>query len=333
MESSSSGSGGLTITNAVGGMKIENPFTFKVFQIFTGFGVGCGVGIGAGSPLNLGAIPMLNQVMSAASGATYAFSGAGRHVNDALKKIGAKNIQAGLGCGVGFGHGFGVGLALKPGVVHQVQLFAVDAAEKAMTKFGLSQNISTTQGVLPSTSMQIGTSIASQASPHNPLGNTMHFGGASDNPLLGLPGDKNMSKGLSYETIQSQSVVGNSSFGNRSEKVISSFLQNPVMQEDNELKQTNERQLQQENRMLHMVLKHEQVIEELKKENEKLRRILVEELKVSADKIHSANSSKSASSACSDCFECRDFQNVCLEDQEASRVKANSVWCDHEVNQ
>ena len=26
-----------------------------------------------------------------------------------LKKIGAKNIQAGVGCGVGFGHGFGVG--------------------------------------------------------------------------------------------------------------------------------------------------------------------------------------------------------------------------------
>lgn len=87
---------------------------------------------------------MLNQVMSAASGATQAFSGIQRHVNNSvcyifffpfslvvfirpfitetwdhfshdhvfffqLKKIGAKNIQAGVGCGVGFGHGFGVG--------------------------------------------------------------------------------------------------------------------------------------------------------------------------------------------------------------------------------
>ncbi|GAB4858093.1 hypothetical protein Ancab_015995 [Ancistrocladus abbreviatus] len=61
------------------GIIIENPFTFKVGQVFTGFGVGCGLGIGVGRPLNLGAIPVLNQVMSAASGATYAFSGIGRH--------------------------------------------------------------------------------------------------------------------------------------------------------------------------------------------------------------------------------------------------------------
>lgn len=33
---------------------IENPFTFKVGQVFTGFGIGCGVGIGVGRPLNLG---------------------------------------------------------------------------------------------------------------------------------------------------------------------------------------------------------------------------------------------------------------------------------------
>ena len=26
-------------------------------------------------------------------------------------KIGAKNIEAGIGCGVGFGHGFGVGMS------------------------------------------------------------------------------------------------------------------------------------------------------------------------------------------------------------------------------
>ena len=36
------------------GIKLENPFAFKVFQVFTGFGFGCGVGIGVGHPLHLG---------------------------------------------------------------------------------------------------------------------------------------------------------------------------------------------------------------------------------------------------------------------------------------
>lgn len=35
-------------------MRLENPFTFKVGQVFTGFGIGCGVGIGVGRPLHLG---------------------------------------------------------------------------------------------------------------------------------------------------------------------------------------------------------------------------------------------------------------------------------------
>lgn len=39
------------------GIRIENPFTFKVFQVFTGFGFGCGVGIGVGRPVNLGISP------------------------------------------------------------------------------------------------------------------------------------------------------------------------------------------------------------------------------------------------------------------------------------
>lgn len=29
-----------------------------------------------------------------------------------LRKLGAKNVEAGVGCGVGFGHGFGVGMSL-----------------------------------------------------------------------------------------------------------------------------------------------------------------------------------------------------------------------------
>jgi hypothetical protein len=33
---------------------MENPFSVKVLQVFTGFGVGCGVGIGVGRPIYLG---------------------------------------------------------------------------------------------------------------------------------------------------------------------------------------------------------------------------------------------------------------------------------------
>ncbi|KAL4029443.1 hypothetical protein IC575_007654 [Cucumis melo] len=57
------------------GIRIENPFTLQVGQIFTGFGVGCGVGIGVGRPINMGAIPVMNELMSATRGATDVFSG------------------------------------------------------------------------------------------------------------------------------------------------------------------------------------------------------------------------------------------------------------------
>lgn len=36
------------------GIRMENPFTLKVGQVFTGFGIGCGIGIGVGRPINLG---------------------------------------------------------------------------------------------------------------------------------------------------------------------------------------------------------------------------------------------------------------------------------------
>lgn len=73
-------------------VRIENPFSLKVGQVFTGFGIGCGIGIGVGRPLNLGAIPMLNQVMVAARGATDAFSGLGRHVNTSIDAFIVTNI-------------------------------------------------------------------------------------------------------------------------------------------------------------------------------------------------------------------------------------------------
>ncbi|KAF8032707.1 hypothetical protein BT93_D1587 [Corymbia citriodora subsp. variegata] len=266
------------------GIRIQNPFTFKVGQVFTGFGIGCGLGIGVGRPINLGAIPVVNQVMSATSGATHALSGVTRHVNDGLRKLGAKNVEAGVGCGVGFGHGFGVGLALKPGVINQIQYNAVQLMTKVMTKFGMAPNLSIGQGAFPA-SLQGGLNLPSNA---NQIGNPMQLSPKLPGSISpGLPGLGTMGLGSSQESYSSTSIPENSDPSNtsRTEKVLNNFLQNPVLkQEDSELNDLAGR-LRSENNMLQMVLKHQQVIEELMEENEKLRQILVEDLKVSPSKI------------------------------------------------
>lgn len=55
---------------------------------------------------------------------------------------------------------------------------------------------------------------------------------------------------------------------------------------------------------LSQVLKHQQIIEELLEENEKLRQILVEDLKVPTNKLQARHSTRNKS-PCADCFECR----------------------------
>ncbi|EXC02071.1 hypothetical protein L484_024036 [Morus notabilis] len=305
MENSSKS--GMVITNQrreSEGIRLGNPFTLKVGQVFTGFGIGCGIGIGVGRPLNLGAIPVLNEVMSAARGATYAFSGVTRHVNDSFKKLGAKNIEAGIGCGVGIGHGFGVGLALKPSALHQIQFCIAQAMTKMMMKFGMSPNLPIGQGALPS-SLQGGMSMVNNLSTQNPMGSMMQLATKLPDQLSqGLPGYENKSAGTNYGNITSTTPSNDAAFGTRTEKVLSSFLQNPIVKgEGRELNEVGGR-LRSENDMLYMVLKHQQVIEELKEENEKLRQILVEELKIPPAKLQTSYSSTNQS-PCSDCFECR----------------------------
>ncbi|KAB1216021.1 hypothetical protein CJ030_MR4G008905 [Morella rubra] len=215
--------------NQFQGIRIENPFTLKVGQVFTGFGIGCGIGIGMGRPINLGALPMLNQVMSATSGASDAFSGVSRHVNDSLRKLGAKNIEAGIGCGVGIGHGFGVGLAVKPAVLHQIQSYLVQAMAKMMLKFGVAPNLPIGQGVLPA-SMQSGISMMNQSINQNPVGSIMELGTKlPGDTSQGLPGYGNISSGSTYENFASQGTPTDAPFG-RTERVIHSFLQNPVLE-------------------------------------------------------------------------------------------------------
>lgn len=315
METTSSTSNGISSSNVsivkdqrkpnrFQGIRIENPFTLKVGQVFTGFGIGCGIGIGVGRPINLGAVPMLNQVTSATRGATDAFSGVSRHVNDSLRKLGAKNIEAGVGCGVGFGHGFGVGLAVKPGVLHQIQSCLVQSMTKMMLKFGISPSLPVGQGALP-VSFQSGMSMMNQSLNQNPMESIMQLGTKlPEDTSQGLPGYGNIGSGSTYENFASKGTPIDSPFGSRTEKVISSFLQNPVLEgEGTELNDLAGR-LRSENNMLQMVLKHQQLIEELMEENEKVRQVLLEDLKIPPSKLQAAYSSKNKS-LCTDCFECR----------------------------
>lgn len=306
--SSNSNSNGVIATTEDRRIRIENPFTLKVGQVFTGFGIGCGIGIGVGRPLNLGAIPMLNQVMTATRGATDAFSGVGRHVNNSLKKVGAKGIEAGIGCGVGFGHGFGVGLAVKRGVVERIQLYLIQATSKLMMKSGMSPGLSIGQGILPP-SLQAGMKTASEASIQNPLGiaNPLEVKVPhSSSPDLT---NRNTNSLSSNENDTSRANVGSSdaSYISRTEKVISNFLQSPLVKgEDSTTNELSER-LGSVNNLLHMVLKHQQAIDELMQENEKLREILVKDLKVSPSKLQTSYSSKSKFPN-TECFECRKKQ-------------------------
>ncbi|OVA17191.1 hypothetical protein BVC80_1309g6 [Macleaya cordata] len=288
------------------GIQVENPFTLKVGQVFTGFGIGCGVGIGVGRPLNLGAIPALQQVMSATRGATDAFSGVGRHLNNSLRRLGAKRIDAGVGCGVGFGHGFGVGLAVKPGVVHRVQSCLGQAMVKMMMKFGTIPGLSIGQSMLPP-SLQSSMNLITETSMQNPTGNIMSLTSKTlEHVSQGQTKDGGLDIGSVYKPFATKGTPSETSFGSRTEKVISSFLQNPAFgDEDSQLNEMAGR-LRSENNVLQMVLKHQQVIEELIEENEKLRQVLVEELKVPPNKLQTGDTSGIKSqSPCSDCFECR----------------------------
>ncbi|KAB5564144.1 hypothetical protein DKX38_004198 [Salix brachista] len=312
MESSSGGSSDYSNSRIVvanekepmQGIKIENPFTFKVLQVFTGFGFGCGIGIGQGVPINMGALPMVGQVMSATRGATDAFSGVTRHVNTALWKLGAKNIQAGVGCGVGFGHGLGIGLAVKPGAVQKMQACLLGVLMKMMTKLGIAPNLPIGQGALPM-SLQSGLSLVTESSFQNPLGNTAQLARKlPDQISQGLYEYGNAGSHSSHESSTSKGSQLDTSFGSRTEKVISSFLQNPMLKEDGSGINELDGRLRSENNMLQMVLRHQQIIEELMEENQKLRQILVEDLKIPPNKLQASHSTINKS-PCTDCFECR----------------------------
>ncbi|XP_057830755.1 uncharacterized protein LOC131041630 isoform X3 [Cryptomeria japonica] len=304
---------------------IENPFALKVGQVFTGFGVGCGIGIGVGRPLNLGiykiicsifksiatrnyfscsesrsystsipmarnandnntnrAIPVIDQVMRATSGATVAFSGIGQHTNKFIRKIGLKSIEAGVGCGVGFGHGFGVGVALKPGAVNNIQACLMQGVTVIMKKLKIIPDLSFAGKIaLPDS---VGSSVreASETAGkafQDQMGSGMQLASKSAEKVYQNPFGKSMHKA-------SQTATG-AFTANRSDTVMGNF---PQVGAPHLMDKTGSNEevgkLQSENQTLQMLLRHQEILEELKEENKIFRKILVEELNVSPDRLH-----------------------------------------------
>ncbi|KAG8087238.1 hypothetical protein GUJ93_ZPchr0010g8128 [Zizania palustris] len=271
---------------------MDNPFSVKVLQVFTGFGVGCGVGIGVGRPVYLGAIPGLQQVMTATRGAMDAFSGVTRHVNSAVRKAGLKNIEAGIGCGVGIGHGFGIGIALKPQVIHGIQSTVGEIVSKFTSRLKdapcLSSATNNMAGSVPSN----GQSPNGMPIDQETKTDKSNFHHRSNEISQVQP-----SHGMQPEMIT----------GSRTEKVVANFLQSPLFQNDTRMniRDTAENSHGMDN-ALQLLLKHQRIIEELRDENEKLRQILIEELKVSPSKLQSYHrNGMNTYYPCLDCFECR----------------------------
>ncbi|KAF3787620.1 hypothetical protein EJ110_NYTH22714 [Nymphaea thermarum] len=256
---------------------MENPFTFKVGQVFTGFGVGCGIGIGVGGPLNLGAIPVLNQVMSATRGATDAVSGIGTHVNSSLRRLGMKSIEAGVGCGLGVGHGLG-------------QMMV-----KMMKNLGGIPGFSVGHNLIPRPTQSVSKFVDETFKRNEICSGDIHQIASK------------VSENRSHSLVGERRVLPQTSFGSRYEKIVNNFLSSPLLQDEKAM-EVNElaSKLQTENNVLQMLLKHQKVIDELTEENEKLRQILIKEFNVSPEKFETSSDKRwKLDSTCADCFECR----------------------------
>jgi hypothetical protein len=118
---------------------------------------------------------------------------------------------------------------------------------KMMLKFGIAPNLPIGQGALPASlqsgmsmmnqsSLQSGMSMMNQSLNQNPMGSIMQLGTKlSEDTSQGLPGYGNIGSGSTYENFASKGTAIDSPFGSRTEKVLSSFLQNPVLKgEDTE---------------------------------------------------------------------------------------------------
>ncbi|XP_042430989.1 uncharacterized protein LOC122017435 isoform X3 [Zingiber officinale] len=311
-------------------LRLENPFSLKVAQVFTGFGIGCGVGIGVGRPIYLGnamlpyaippfllmdprrfleakfglssatcdgsgAIPAIQHVLTAARGATDAFSGVGRHINSSLRKLGLKNIEVGVGCGVGVGHGFGVGLALKPGMVNRIQNSFGEVLEKVMINVGSMPVLASIQGAISGPGKSkvntLSGTPAGNAEVSSDKVSELKFGNTYTGPT----------EEVMHNSYASKEQVPERAITSHTERVINNFLQDPLFK-DSEMK-VNEMvgNLHLENNVLEV-----RVIEELIEENQRLQQILEEDLKIPPSKLQIKRGNKANDHyPCADCFECR----------------------------
>lgn len=156
------------------------------------------------------------------------------------------------------------GLALKPGVINQIQSSLVVCINihvsayisdkgshlfdsnfikpnlqqlmiKTMSKFGMGPNLPIGPGALPG-SLQSGMSMMSGPLSQSPMGNMMQLGtNSQDNTSQMLTGYG--SSGSSFHQSFASSSSPDPSVGSRTEKVVGNFLQNPVLRkgDDTEL--------------------------------------------------------------------------------------------------
>lgn len=108
------------------------------------------------------------------------------------------------------------------------------AMTKLMMKSGMSTGLSVGQGILPP-SLQAGMRTINEASNQNPLGsvNSLEVK-VPHNSSLGLLTDTNTSSLSSHENETSRTNVSssNTSYSSRTEKVLSNFLQSPLLKDE-----------------------------------------------------------------------------------------------------
>ncbi|MCO5597874.1 hypothetical protein L7F22_051959 [Adiantum nelumboides] len=214
-----------------------------------------------------GAVPVLGSVAGESIGYFRSWK---PHVDSLGKKLGVKNIQAGVGCGIGVGHGFGIGITLKPGTVQQLK----HLMEQAF--YSVNERLK---------------SFSGSSGPDEGISN-------KDRTLTVSEG-KTLPDILSPKGLASIQSLGSSVQSNSLAATKGQFTQEPTHGEVI--------RLQTENTMLLTLLRHQEQIESLAKENAALKQALAEvslKPKASCDQAEHISQDKQGNSGAK-CLECR----------------------------
>nr|KYP67120.1 hypothetical protein KK1_013443 [Cajanus cajan] len=206
------------------------------------------------------AIPMLDQVMSATKGATDAFSGVSKQVNNSFRMLGTSSIPGIVGYGIGLRHGIGLGMPY-------LFIFLNSLPNNIMFHLFLSFM---TLGSMT----QLATKSSSQISQ-------------------GLVGSQPTKTDSAFDNkaLKGDAVV--SASDSQTEKAISNFSQNPSLKIEGGGLDQAAGLMQPENKLLQTVMKQRQIIDELVEENEKLYQILqVKDMKIPSTKPQASSSGR-----------------------------------------